>query len=81
MKYYLNTVEQIVGSEEGTYSEYSKSEKQTDFQTAKTNFFDKCKNVNADLGKGHTFMAITIEDSNKNVVKKEILGEYVESEA
>lgn len=80
MKYYLNTVEQTVNSD-GVYSEYSKSDKQTDLQTAKTNFFDKCKNVNADLGKNHSFMAITIEDSNKNVVKKEILGEYVESEA
>lgn len=77
MKYYLNTVEQIIGTD-GAYTEYSKSEKQTDLQNAKTNFFDKCKNVNADLGKNHTFMAITIEDSNKNVVKKEILGEYVE---
>lgn len=34
MKYYLNTVEQTVNSD-GVYSEYSKSDKQTDLQTAK----------------------------------------------
>ena len=80
MFYYIDTIEQIKG-EENTINEYGSREKIVgDYQTTVLpKFFEKCKNVSADIGKNHYYMDIRIVDSNGGVVKKDKLGEYVES--
>lgn len=80
MKYYVNTIEQTHA--DGKLVEYSGSTQYPTEKQARTAFYDKCKGVNADLSdSGHTFMDIKIVNSEGGVVKKDVLGEYVNEEA
>lgn len=76
MQFYVNTIEQIVDSE-GNYSEYSKSEKVADFNSALSKFYKKLSDVSADIDKNHTYMHIQIVNSEGFVNKTEIIGTYV----
>ena len=78
MKYYLDTIEQIKGEEEGTYTEYGKREKKDDYQTALTAFYDKLKNVSNSAQ--HVFLDIRIVNSQGGCVKKDFIGKYIETE-
>lgn len=78
MKYYLDTIEQIKGEEEGTYTEYGKREKKDDYQTALTAFYDKLKNVSNSTQ--HVFLDIRIVNSQGGCVKKDFIGKYIEAE-
>ena len=80
MKYYVNSVEQIVGDEEGTYSEYSKSEKCDDYNTALTKYYKKLSDVAADIGTNHTYMNIAVVTSVGTVLKYDNVGQYVDSQ-
>lgn len=76
MQFYINTIEQIK-DEEGKLSEYGKSEKVADYETALSKFYTKLANVSADLGKNHAYMHIQIVNSEGFVNKTEIIGTYV----
>ena len=81
MKYHVLTIEQINGESEGTYSEYSKSEKKDTFNAALSAFYEKLKNVSADIGTQHTFMSIKILNSKGEIEKSDAVGKYVEQAA
>jgi endo-alpha-1,4-polygalactosaminidase (GH114 family) len=78
MNYYLDTIEQIKGEEEGTYTEYGKREKKDSEQAALVAFYDKLKNVANSTQ--HTFMDIRIVNSIGGCVKKDYIGKYVDVE-
>ena len=78
MKYYLDTIEQIKGETEGTYTEYGKREKKDDYNTALTAFYDKLKNVSNSAQ--HVFLDIRIVNSQGGCVKKDFIGAYIETE-
>ena len=79
MKFYLDTIEQIIG-EGGALSEYGAREKKNDEQSALTAFYQKLSNVAADLGKGHTYMDIKIVNSEGGCIKKDAVGTYQNEE-
>ena len=79
MKFYIETIEQIKGETEGTYTEYGNTEKVNDEQTAFSKFYKKLSDVSAALGKTHVFMDIKIVNSLGGVIKKDSVGEYAES--
>ena len=82
MTYYIDTIEQVKGTEEGTISEYGKREKGGDtLHEAETKFFTKCANVSNDMvedGKNHYYMDIKIVNSEGKIEKKDTIGQYVE---
>ncbi len=78
MKYYLDTIEQIKGETEGTYTEYGKREIKADYSTALTAFYTKLMNVSNSVA--HVYMDIKIVNSEGGVVKKDSFGTYVEAE-
>lgn len=79
MKYYIDTIEQIKGEEEGTFTEYGKREQKPDEQTALTAFYTKLANVaNSEV---HQYMDIKIVNSLGGIVKKDQIGEYIEVDA
>lgn len=77
MKYYVDTIEQIKGTEEGTYTEYGTRTKQTDFQTALVAFYDKLKNVSNSAA--HVWLDIKIVNSQGGIEKKDSIGAYIDS--
>lgn len=77
MKYYLDTIEQIKGDEEGTYTEYGKREIKADYQTALTAFYTKL--TNASNSASHVWLDIKIVNSQGGIEKKDTIGKYVES--
>lgn len=78
MKFYLDTIEQIKGEEEGTYTEYGKREIKADYQAALTAFYTKLTNVaNSAV---HVWLDAKIVNSEGGIVKKDSIGSYVESE-
>lgn len=79
MRFYLDTIEQIIG-EGGALSEYGAREKKNDEQSALTAFYQKLSNVAADLGKGHTYMDIKIVNSEGGCIKKDAVGAYQNEE-
>ena len=79
MKYYVNSVEQIYGDEESTYSEYAKSTKYDDYSSALTAYYKKLSDVSAAIGSTHAYMNINITNSIGGVVKYDSVGSYVES--
>ena len=81
MKYHVLTIEQIKGESEGTYPEYSKSDKKDTLNAALSAFYEKLKNVSADIGISHTFMSIKILNSKGEIEKSDAVGEYVEQAA
>jgi hypothetical protein len=78
MKFYIDTIEQIIGEEEGTYTEYGLREKVNDENLALSKYYTKLSNVAADLGKGHVYMDIKISNSIGGIVKRDTLGEYID---
>lgn len=78
MKYYIDSIEQIKGSEEGTFSEYGSREKVNDENLALSKYYTKLSNVAADMGKGHVYMDIKITNSIGGIVKRDTLGEYID---
>ena len=79
MKYYVNSVEQIVGEESGTYNEYSKSTKYDDYSSALAAYYKKLSDVAADISKNHTYMNIAVVTSTGVMLKYDNVGSYVES--
>lgn len=77
MKFYIDTIEQIIGEEEGTYTEYGAREKVNDENLALSKYYTKLSNVAADLGKGHVYMDIKITNSLGGIIKKDFIGEYI----
>ena len=77
MKFYVNTIEQINGQEEGTYSEYSSSTKYNDEKTATTKFYDKLAAVSN--SSAHTWMDIKIVNSEGGIIKKDSIGKYIDN--
>ena len=77
MKYYVDTIEQIKDTEEGTYTEYGARAKQTDYQAALVAFYDKLKNVSNSAV--HVWLDIKIVNSQGGIEKKDSIGEYIES--
>lgn len=78
MKYYINTIEQIINDDKKTYAEYGASEKVNDDTTAFTKYYTKLANVSADIGKKHTYMYIQIINSDGFVLKTEKIGSYID---
>lgn len=78
MKYYVDTIEQIKGEEEGTYTEYGKREKKNDYQSALVAFYDKLMNVSNSAT--HVWLDIKIVNSKGGIEKKDSIGAYVEAE-
>lgn len=76
MKYYVDTIEQIKGEEEGTYTEYGKREIKADYNAALVAFYDKLKNVSNSAV--HAWLDIKIVNSEGGCLKKDSIGSYVE---
>lgn len=76
MKFYLDTIEQIKGENEGEYTEYGKREAKADEQTAMTAFYTKL--ANASNSGSHQYMDIKIVNSDGGIIKKDKLGEYID---
>ena len=86
MFYYIDTIEQVKGSEEGEINEYGKREivKNADgtpalLETVESKYFKKLSDVSADLvtiddSKKHYYMDIRIVDTTGGVVKKDSVG-------
>lgn len=84
MNYYIDTIEQVKGTEEGSINEYgARSKEGTDFNVVLSKYYTKLANVANDIGEGknHYYMDIRVVDSNGGVVKKDKVGQYVESNA
>lgn len=82
MTYYIDTIEQTKGTEEGSISEYGKREKSgNSLSKAESAFYTKCANVSNDLveddGK-HYYMDIKIVNSRGGIIKKDVIGTYQE---
>lgn len=74
MKYYVDTIEQVKGEQEGTFTEYGKREIKADEKTALTAFYTKLTNVsNSD---SHVFLDIKITNSVGGCIKKDSIGTY-----
>lgn len=80
MKFYVLTIEQVKGEEEGTYNEYANVKKYNDEQSAMVYFYQRCSEVANSLGKTHVYMDIKIVNSLGGITKKDSLGAYVEAE-
>ena len=84
MNYYIDTIEQVKGTEEGSINEYGARAKEgTDYNVVLSKYYTKLANVSNDIGEGknHYYMDIRIVDSNGGVIKKDKVGQYVESNA
>ena len=79
MKYYIQTIEQIKGEQEGTYTEYANVSKENTEESALSKFYKKLSDVSAALGTTHVFMDIKIVNSVGGCIKKDSVGEYVEN--
>jgi len=80
MKYYVISNEQVCAAD-GTLSEYiSKGDGKTEKQ-ARTEFFNKCAAINADLSAaGHTFAKIRVLNSMGDIIEQQKLGGYIETD-
>lgn len=74
-KFYTFFIEQIYQND--AYSEYSSTASYASHQTAQVAYFDKLKNVSADIGKAHTYCYAEIRDSFGNRYEHNVLGERV----
>lgn len=82
MFYYIDTIEQVKGTEEGSINEYGARTKEgKDINVVLSKYYTKLANVSNDIGEGknHYYMDIRIVDSNGGVVKKDKVGQYVEA--
>lgn len=85
MAFYIDTIEQVKGEEEGTYNEYGKREKwDIPFNQVESKYFKKLSDVSNDIiteetpDKNHYFMDIRIVDSLGGVKEKKSIGKYQE---
>lgn len=85
MAFYIDTIEQVKGEEEGTYNEYGKREKWSlPFNQVEAKFFKKLSDVSNDIiteetpNQNHYFMDIRIVDSLGGVLEKKSIGKYME---
>ena len=76
MKFYIDTIEQIKGEEEGTYTEYGKRESVADKSSAMTKFYKKLSDVSA--SPAHVYMDIKIVNSLGGIIKKDSIGTYID---
>lgn len=82
--YYIDTIEQVKGTEEGTFSVYGKREQwKLPFEQVESKYFKKLSDVTADLvtiddTKNHYFMDIRIVDYKGAVLEKKTVGQYQE---
>ena len=81
MAFYVDTIEQVKGVEEGTINEYGLRTKKATYESALTDFYTKLGNVandliEADPEKNHYFMDIRIVDSKGGVVKRDSVGTH-----
>lgn len=74
-KFYTFFIEQT--NTNGTLGEYSGTTGYASHQAAQVAYFEKLKNVSADIGKAHTYCYAEIRDSFGNVYEKNVLGERV----
>lgn len=83
MFYYIDTIEQVKGSEEGTINEYGKREQwKLPLEQVEAKFYKKLSDVSADLvtiddSKNHYYMDIKIVNSKGGIEKKDVVGSYV----
>ena len=84
MNYYIDTIEQVKGTEEGSINEYGARTKEgADYNVVLSKYYTKLANVSNDIGEGknHYYMDIRVVDSNGGVIKKDKVGQYVEPNA
>lgn len=76
MNYYIDTIEQVKGTEEGSINEYGgRSKEGTDLNAVLAKYYKKLSDVSADIGKNHYYMVIKIVDTTGGVVKEDKLGQ------
>lgn len=76
MNYYIDTIEQVKGTEEGSINEYGGRLKEgTDLNAVLAKYYKKLSDVSADIGKNHYYMVIKIVDTTGGVVKEDKLGQ------
>ena len=84
MIYYIDTIEQTKGSEEGTINEYGKREQwKLPLEQVLSKYYKKLSDVSADLvvigeNKNHYYMDIKIVNSLGGIEKKDVVGQYQE---
>ena len=84
MIYYIDTIEQIKGTEEGTINEYGKREQwKLTLPEVEAKFFKKLSDVSNDLvtiddSKKHYYMDIRIVNSTGGCIRKDVVGELQE---
>jgi hypothetical protein len=84
MAYYVDKIEQVVGTEEAPVNEYGSRTKKGSYDAALTSFYTDLMNVSNDIHteetptKKHYFMDIRIVDSKGGVVKKDAVGTHQE---
>lgn len=78
MKYYIRKIEQTKKEESGTitYNEYASVDKQNDYQSALSKFYDALSA--AAKSAAHTYMNISLFNSNGSVLKDDIVGTYID---
>ena len=81
MAFYLDKIEQVKGTEEGTINEYGSRTKHGTYESALTAFYTSLGNVandliEADASKNHYFMDIRIVDSKGGVLKRDNIGTH-----
>ena len=82
MAYYVDKIEQVVGTEETPINEYGSRAKKGSYDEALTSFYTDLMNVSNDIHtedeptKKHYFMDIRIVDGKGGVVKKDAVGQY-----
>ena len=84
MFYYIDTIEQVKGTEEAPINEYGARAKEgNDINVVLSKYYTKLANVSNDIGEGknHYYMDIRVVDSNGGVIKKDKVGQYVEPNA
>ena len=76
MNYYIDTIEQVKGTEEGSINEYGgRSKEGTDINAVLAKYYKKLSDVSADIGKNHYYMVIKIVDTTGGVVKEDKVGQ------
>ena len=84
MAYYVDKIEQVVGTAEEPINEYGSRAKKGTYDAALTSFYTDLMNVSNDIhvkdddGKKHYFMDIRIVDSLGGVKEKKSIGKYQE---
>ena len=84
MIYYIDTIEQTKGSEEGTINEYGNRQQwKLPLEQVLAKYYKKLSDVSADLvtideNKKHYYMDIKIVNSLGGIEKKDVVGQYQE---